>query len=371
MIDLRSPDATLSAYAERYSDLLPEWSAQLQQRMDYTLEPDVPQLPRIKPAWLSDRPCTLSHAQALDRAQGALLGLAIGDAVGTTLEFQRRDQGHVDDMVGGGPFRLAPGDWTDDTSMALCLADTYAAKGEFDYATFAGALVRWYRQGENSVNGRCFDIGNVTRRALEGWETHGLAWSGNSDPSTAGNGSLIRLAPTAIYRRHSLSATWRESATQSTVTHDALEVLDCCSLFGAQLHLALNGADKQEALAPRVRPLKSRAMIINAGEYKLKTREQIRSSGYVVDTLEAALWAVWHTDNFRDAILLAANLADDADSVAATAGQIAGALYGVSGMPPEWVAKVAWSQRIVDLAQKLFERSPQGDELDELMYDNN
>ncbi len=116
MIDLRSPDATLSEYARRYVDLLPEWSPQLQQRMDYTLAPDAPRLRRIKPAWLSDRPCTLSPEQALGRAQGALLGLAIGDAVGTTLEFQRRDQGQVSDMVGGGPFRLAPGEWSDDTS---------------------------------------------------------------------------------------------------------------------------------------------------------------------------------------------------------------------------------------------------------------
>ena len=146
-------------------------------------------MPRIKPGWLSDRPCTLSPDQALDRAQGALLGLAIGDAVGTTLEFQRRDQGHVSDMVGGGPFRLAPGEWTDDTSMALCLADTYASQGKFDFATFADALVRWYRHGENSVNGRCFDIGNVTRRALEGWEAQGLGWMGNIEASTAGNGS--------------------------------------------------------------------------------------------------------------------------------------------------------------------------------------
>ena len=369
MIDLRSTDATLSEYAQRYVDLLPELSPQLQQRMNYTLQPDAPRLARIKPAWLSNRPCTLSPEQALDRAQGALLGLAIGDAVGTTLEFQRRDQGHVSDMVGGGPFRLAPGEWTDDTTMALCLADTYANQGKFDFATFADAMVRWYRQGENSVNGRCFDIGNVTRRALEGWEAQGLGWKGNLEASTAGNGSLIRLAPTAIFRRHSLSATWWESATQSSVTHGALEVAECCKLFGAQLHMALNGADKEEALAPRVRPLKPRALIINAGEYKLKSREQIRSSGYVVDTLEAALWAVWNTDNFRDAILLAANLADDADSVAATAGQIAGALYGVSGMPPEWVARVAWSQRIRELAGRLFALSPIGDELDDLLYD--
>ncbi len=371
MIDLRSPDAALAKYVERYIDLLPEWSPQLRQRMAYTVEPDAPRLPRIKPAWLSDRPCTLSPDQALDRAQGALLGLASGDAVGTTLEFQRRDQGHVSDMVGGGPFRLAPGEWTDDTSMALCLADTYAAKGKFDYATFADAMVRWYRQGENSVNGRCFDIGNVTRRALEGWEAQGLGRVGNLEASTAGNGSLIRLAPTAIFRRHSLSASWWESVTQSGVTHGAVEVQDCCKLFAAQLHLALNGADKHEALAPKVRPLQPRPMVINAGEYKQKSREQIRSSGYVVDTLEAALWAVWNTDNFRDAILLAANLADDADSVAATAGQIAGALYGVSGMPPEWVARVAWSQHIRDLASRLFELAPKGDELDDLLYGSN
>ncbi|MFJ4432488.1 ADP-ribosylarginine hydrolase Tri1 [Pseudomonas sp. NPDC089395] len=370
MIDLRSPDATLSEYAQRYNHLYPEPSPQLLQRMDYMLKPDAPRLPRVKPAWLNDRPCTLSQDQALDRAQGALLGLAIGDAVGTTLEFQRRDVGRVDDMVGGGPFRLTPGEWTDDTSMALCLADTYVTHGTFDFAGFADALVRWYRRGENSVNGRCFDIGNVTRSALESWETQGLAGPVNLEPSAAGNGSLIRLAPTAIFRRHSLSATWRESATQSRVTHATQEVLDCCSLFGAQLHLALNGADKHEALAPKVRPLLPRARIINAGEYKLKSREQIRSSGYVIDTLEAALWAVWHTDNFRDAILLAANLADDADSVAATAGQIAGALYGVSGMPPEWVARVAWAQHIRGLATRLFEASPQGDELDELAYDS-
>lgn len=141
-----------------------------------------------------------------------------------------------------------------------------------------------------------------------------------------------------------------------------------CQLFAAQLHLALNGADKEEALAPAVRSLRPRPMIINAGEYKQKSREQIRSSGYVIDTLEAALWAVWNTDNFKDAILLAANLADDADSVAATAGQLAGALYGVSGMPPEWVEKVAWSQHIQELAAKLFDLSPQHDELDALLY---
>ena len=123
-------------------------------------------------------------------------------------------------------------------------------------------------------------------------------------------------------------------------------------------------------MSSMVRALYPRPLMINAGEYKQKTRDQIRSSGYVIDTLEAALWAVWNTDNFKDAILLAANLADDADSVAATAGQIAGALYGVTGMPEEWVKTIAWSEHIQDLAQKLFESAPLHDEMDVVIYGN-
>ncbi|WP_312934316.1 ADP-ribosylarginine hydrolase Tri1 [Pseudomonas sp.] len=341
MIDLRSTPEALSLHVRRYDALLPSSAS------------DAP---------VTARPGArrLDAAQALDRAQGALLGLAIADAVGTTLEFQPRDRNHVHDMVGGGPFQLAPGEWTDDTSMALALADTYLSHGAFDYDTYAKALLRWYRHGENSANGRCFDIGNATREALHGWEVQGKHWPGNREASSAGNGSLIRLAPTALFHRHSLSATWHGSAAQSEVTHRAEEAIQCCQLFGAQLHLALNGADKHDALAPLVCALSPRPLIINAGEYKTKSRDQIRSSGYVVDTLEAALWAVWHTDNFRDAVLLAANLADDADSVAATAGQLAGALYGVSGMPADWVAKVAWSQRIRELATQLHDRAPLG-----------
>ena len=368
MIDLRSSNEVLAKYIERYDHLLPPPSLQLRQRMDYTLQPDAPRLPNNKPDWLTSRPCSITEEQALDRSKGCLLGLAIGDAVGTTLEFLPRDREAVMDMVGGGPFKLNPGEWTDDTSMALCLADTYLERSDFDFYDYAERLCRWYKNGENSHNGKCFDIGNATRTALEGRLTQGRDWYGNDDPSTAGNGTIIRLAPTAIYRRHSLSATLRESAAQSRVTHKAAEAVNCCELLGAQLHLALNGADKEETLSSMVRALYPRPLIINAGEYKQKTRDQIRSSGYVIDTLEAALWAVWNTDNFKDAILLAANLADDADSVAATTGQIAGALYGVSGMPKEWVSQVVWSERIEGLAQKLFERAPLHDDMDDVIY---
>ena len=116
------------------------------------------------------------------------------------------------------------------------------------------------------------------------------------------------------------------------------------------LHHALNGAGKGDCLAPKVLSLSPRNLLINAGEYKEKARGQIRSSGYVIDTLEAALRPVWHTGSFADAVLLAANLGDDADSVAATAGQLAGALYGADGIPACWRDRLAWSGRIAGLA---------------------
>lgn len=350
MIDLHSPTLAVTEYAYRYNHLLPTPSLRESASRGY-----------VEPEWQRSRLCTLTSAQSLDRAKGALLGLAIGDAVGTTLEFLPRDAKHIDDMIGGGPFKLKPGEWTDDTSMALCLAETYLAHQRFDHADYLDRLCQWYKLGTNSANGVCFDIGNSTRVALEGWLREGLGWIANTDPKTAGNGTIIRLAPTAIFRRHMLSSTWREAQSQCWATHRAQEAVSCCELLSAQLHLALNGADKTEMCQPMVRPLQARATIINAGEYKQKTRDQIRSSGYAIDTLEAALWAVWNTDNFKDAVLLAANLADDADSVAAVAGQLAGALYGVSGMPQEWVRKVAWSEHIQDLACQLHECAPRID----------
>lgn len=150
-----------------------------------------------------------------------------------------------------------------------------------------------------------------------------------------------------------------DAELQGKATHGATESLDCSRLLGFILHHLLNGADKNRALSPHLCPFNARTALINAGEYKQKNRDQIRSSGYVIDTLEAAAWAVWNTDNFRDAVLLAANLADDADSVAATAGQIAGGLYGYSGIPQEWRDKLTDEPRIANMADELFKRAPE------------
>jgi len=290
-----------------------------------------------------------------DRAAGALLGLAAGDAVGTALEFARRDtKPPVTDMVGGGPFGLAPGQWTDDTAMALALADSLALHSHLDARDLMERFVSWHRRGAYSCTGHCFDIGNTTRDALARFERTGDPYAGSTHPSTAGNGSLMRLAPVAI--RH-----WRDAAArrhvadgQGRTTHAAAEAVAACVAYADLLADAIVGMPRDEVLlAARHSDVPSVAGVL-AGSWRGKHRADVRSSGYVLHTLEAALWCVGRTTDFRSAVLLAANLADDADTTAAVAGQLAGALYGRRGIPSEWLARLAWRERIEDAALALL-----------------
>jgi ADP-ribosylglycohydrolase len=135
-----------------------------------------------------------------DRYRGCLLGLAVGDALGTTLEFKPPGTFEpITDMMGGGPFGLLPGQWTDDTSMALCLAESLIACRGFDPVDQLTRYCRWYREGHLSSTGRCFDIGNTVRAAVERFGRTGEPYPGPTDPRSAGNGSLMRLAPVPLF----------------------------------------------------------------------------------------------------------------------------------------------------------------------------
>lgn len=292
-----------------------------------------------------------------DRALGALLGLAAGDAVGTTLEFRARDSyPPLTDMVGGGPFGLAPGVWTDDTSMALALAESLAERGGLDPADLMGRFVRWWRNGEYSPTGRCFDIGVATRAALARFETTGDPDAGSTDPMSAGNGSLMRLSPVAIWGLGAGEAAMRDAArAQSRTTHAAPACLHACEGYALILRAAIRGEPKDAAMrAAEALGAPEPIGPILTGSWRGEARDAIRSSGYVAHSLEAALWCVGETGTFRDAVLLAANLGDDADTTAAIAGQLAGALHGAGGIPPEWLAKLAWRDRIEAAARALL-----------------
>jgi ADP-ribosylglycohydrolase len=301
----------------------------------------------------------------LDRYHGALLGLAAGDALGTTLEFKSKGSfAPIDDMVGGGPFGLKPGQWTDDTSMALCLAESLAELETFDPSDQMTRYVRWWRDGHRSSTGRCFDIGNTVAEALRRFEKTGDPMAGRTDPNTAGNGSLMRLAPVPMRYAVDPAEAVRLAVESSRTTHAAAEAVDACRYFSALIVGALDGRTKTDLLSPHfappgvdwsAAPLASAIARIADGSYKNKTAQSIRASGYVVHTLEAALWAFAHSDDFREGALLAVNLGEDADTTGAVYGQLAGAYYGVEGVPDAWRKRVARGDDIIRLATVLFE----------------
>ena len=295
-----------------------------------------------------------------DRGLGAFIGLAAGDAVGTTLEFARRDaRPPLADMVGGGPFELQPGQWTDDTSMALALAESlvHVSSESLDARDLMDRFVDWQEGNDYSCTGSCFDIGNTVRTALERYRRNSDPFAGITDPWSAGNGSLMRLAPVALRFRNDGPALNRTAAEQSRTTHAAVEAVDACRAFAVMLADAISGRSRDRILQPgRCFKGAPRIADILAGSWCGKPRDAIESSGYVVHTLEAAIWSVARTRNFRDAVLLAANLADDADTTAAVTGQLAGALYGLSGIPCDWVTRLAWRERLLAAAERLLWR---------------
>jgi ADP-ribosylglycohydrolase len=299
-----------------------------------------------------------------DRYRGALLGLAVGDALGTTVEFSRPGTFEpIDDIVGGGPFRLPAGAWTDDTSMALCLAESLVECGGFDAADQLRRYVRWWRQGHLSSTGRCFDIGGTVRDALARFEETGEPWCGPTDPDTAGNGSLMRLAPVVLAFASDPTAAIRLAGDSSRTTHGAREAVDACRYFAALLLGALRGGAKHEllhwplpaavALWPEP-PLTAAIADVASGSFREREPPAIRGTGYVVRSLEAALWAFARAASFREGALLAANLGDDADTTCAIYGQLAGAHWGAGAIPAEWQARLVMRDAIEGYADRLL-----------------
>lgn len=306
--------------------------------------------------------------QALDRERfrGALLGLAIGDAIGTTVEFSRPGSfPEVTDMVGGGPFDLPVGAWTDDTSMALCLAESLIECQGFDPVDQLGRYVRWYREGHLSSTGRCFDIGGSTRRALVEFERTGEPFPGDADPTGAGNGPLMKLAPVPMaFALHPDEAVAR-AAESARTTHGAPQAADANRYFASLLVGALRGTPADSLLEGDAyevepglwerQPLDPEVAEVAAGSFRAKEPPQIVGSGYVVAALEAALWALHSTQGFEEGVLAAVNLGDDADTTAAIFGQAAGAIYGLEGIPARWREQVVMAQEIIEFADRLHE----------------
>lgn len=297
---------------------------------------------------------TTSSSGFYDRGLGCFLGLAVGDALGTTLEFSDRDvlPFHTE-MIGGGPFDLKPGEWTDDTAMALALAKSLLVCGRVDEMDLMTRFVAWYQKGEYSCTGECFDIGGATSEALEKFMRTGRPKAGSHSENSAGNGSLMRLAPVALFAAGNQERAIEVARAQSLTTHAAPQAVEACEAFVVMLCEAIGGAGKN---ALRGREWGGHATVAGllAGSWLTKKRSDISSSGYVIDTLEAALWCVQRSETFEDALIAAVNLADDADTVGAVTGQIAGAIWGAGAIPRRWLEPLAWRPQIEALARDLL-----------------
>ncbi|SYZ72827.1 ADP-ribosylglycohydrolase [Candidatus Zixiibacteriota bacterium] len=303
----------------------------------------------------------------VEKYQGALTGLAIGDALGTTLEFTVPGTfTPIRDMTGGGPFHLHPGEWTDDTSMALCLAESLIEKRRFDPVDQLERYLRWYKSGHLSSTGICFDIGGTTSRALQLFASSGEPYCGPKDPTSSGNGSIMRLAPIPLFFAKNPLLAITLSGESSKTTHQSPICIDACRYLGGLIVGALNGFGKEEILSPHFSPVKGiwetsplcpEIEEVASGSFKRKSPPEIKGSGYAAESLEAALWAFWSTKTFEKGLLAAVNLGDDADTTGAVYGQLAGTFYGISRIPGRWIEKLARLDLILEFASKLFELS--------------
>jgi len=297
------------------------------------------------------------------RFRGALLGLAAGDALGTSLEFTAPGPHGLTDMIGGGPFHLQPGQWTDDTSMALCLAESLVECRGFDARDQMERYLRWWRDGYLSSTGECFDIGVATSTSIGRFEHDGNPYAGSLDPLRAGNGSIMRLAPVPMFYYRDGAEAVRQAGESSRTTHGAREAVDACRYLGGLIWGALHGVPRAELLEPgwapvpglwAAEPLAPAIAEVAQGSFLHRSPPHIQGTGYVVRSLEAALWALAQSEDYRTGALLAANLGQDADTTAAVYGQLAGAIYGEEDIPAAWRDRLALREKIEALADALY-----------------
>ncbi|CAF0835890.1 unnamed protein product [Adineta ricciae] len=326
---------------------------------------------------------------------GSIFGLAVGDALGARVEFRPYEylvNNPVKDMKGGGTWGLEAGQWTDDTSMALCLAASLITKRCYDPYDQMVRYKWWYRFGYLSSTGKCFDIGNATRDAIEtfvnrqreltksanfqGSDVDSLEWAhvqarsnfeiDCSSPGVAGNGALMRLAPVPLFFFKHPQLAVEYAGRSARLTHGDTKAVDACRYYAALIVAAVNNATKDELLSDQFYEkhktwfssddLCREVLEIAHGSYRNKKgyKGGIRGKGYIVSALQAALWAFWSTKDFEDGALAAVNLGDDTDTTAAIYGQLAGAHYGYDQLPEKWTKKVYAHGLLVQTGQWLY-----------------
>lgn len=309
-----------------------------------------------------------------ERYLGCLLGLAVGDALGAHCEGKLREYCESlpsIEMIGSKSHGIAPGQWTDDTSMALCLGQSLLDCNGFNAKDQMQKYADWKENGYMGCNNTCIGIGKTTACSIDDWLHFGAGpLDGPTNPNLAGNGSIMRLAPIPMYYFPYCNDITKWSAMSSKTTHGAFEAVSACELLGFIMYGIFSGLSKESVLKhpynknyisagayPNVNYDYSKLESIANGDYIYKTKDEICGNAYVINSLEAALWCFYNTDNYTDAVTLAIRLGDDTDTTAAIVGQIAGAYYGVNEIPSKWIYMLDMKETLVNMAEMLYYRS--------------
>lgn len=284
----------------------------------------------------------------MNKIYDAVMGLIVGDALGVPVEFKASDTFHVDDMIGYGTYNQPPGTWSDDSSLTLATMESIIRKGKIDPADIMLNFSRWLNNAEFTPYGEVFDVGGTTEAAIRRFQ-NGIEplKCGLNHYKHNGNGSLMRILPLALF-----PSSMNDINEISSLTHAHEISRRACRLYVGTAEQLLKGASLWEVIGCSGIWVKEFDRISKI--YKVN-RDEIRSTGYVVDTLEAALWCVYHTSSYRDCVLTAVNLGGDTDTIAAVAGGLAGIVYGCggeSGIPDEWIAQIARKDWISDLCER-------------------
>ncbi len=305
----------------------------------------------------------------LEKVKDGILGLIVGDALGVPVEFKYRtelDKNPITDMIGFGTHNQPPGTWSDDSSMTLCTMDSLC-KG-FNLLDIAEKFKDWYDKGLWTPRGHVFDIGITTRKSIELLKQgESPEVTGGFDEYSNGNGSLMRILPLAyyLYKEDDIDKRYTIIKEVSTITHAHFRAVFACFIYVEYARLLIAGFDKFEALDkikmlmieyaynqdfnPKEITLFSKVLKSNIQGFK---REDIKSSGYVLDTLEASLWCFLTSNSYKETVLKAANLGDDTDTIAAIAGGLAGLYYGNDQIPEKWKSQLLRNEDIEQLIER-------------------
>lgn len=301
--------------------------------------------------------------------KSALFGVAIGDALGVPVEFKSREailQNLVTDMIGYGTYNQPPGTFSDDSSMTFCLAE--ALTNDFDLNQIARNFVKWYHENFWTAGGEVFDIGIATRGAINRI-AHGEVpeFAGSTDASSNGNGSLMRILPLLFYIKDlPISERYEITKKVSSITHGHIRSVISCFYYLEFTREILLGKEKFEIYQKLQTEIPDFLNSLSIDQYEISFFDrllkddiselgeyEISSSGYVLHSLEASIWCLLNTDNYKEATLKAVNLGEDTDTTAAITGGVAGLLYGFDTIPENWVEQLARKEDIDDLAGRL------------------